>query len=196
MVIPIPIPVTERLVVAAEGTVWKFVTCSSCQEEFAYLLQLEAIGEVSKVIFMDNEEATQEAYAHAQRNLAKKSENVVLPTPCPCCGMYQEEMAAILKEEAYHDRIFGVGMAVTVLSFIPLALSIPNNWLVTIVGVAIGGAIMGYVELAAALYDPNSGDPEPRKRLGKKHTVWGENLAKLRAMLAESEPEVQRPASK
>lgn len=187
MLIPIPIPLGEKQVVAVQGAVWKFVTCAKCHQDFAYLLQLEAIGEDDNVLFLDEEGSRERAHVHAQRNLAKKFENVVVPTPCPCCGYYQEDMAAILKEESYHDRIFGVGMAVTVLSFIPLVFSIPNIWIVTLVGVAIGGAVMGYVELAAALHDPNGGDPEARKRLGQKHSLWGENLTKLRAMLAENE---------
>ncbi len=158
-------------------------------------MHLEAIGHDDKIPFLEDEGATQRARAHAQRNLAKKCENVVLPTPCPCCGYYQDDMAGILKEEAYHDRLFGVGMAVTVLSFIPLAFSVPNIWIATVAGVSLGGALMAYVELAAARFDPNAGDPEPRKLFGQKHTLWGEKLEKLRATLASADPSDGRTPS-
>lgn len=187
MLIPIPIPLGEKQVVAVQGAVWKFVACAKCHQDFAYLLQLEAIGEDDNVLFMDEEGSQKRAHAHAQRNLAKKFENVVVPTPCPCCGYYQEDMVRILKEEGTSDRLFGVGMGVTALSFIPLAFSMPHIWIATTAGVSVGVILMVYAEFFTGRTDPNAGDPQQRILLGQKHTLWGEKLTKLRAMLAENE---------
>ncbi|RCS52967.1 hypothetical protein DTL42_09130 [Bremerella cremea] len=187
MIIPIPIPIGENQVVAVQGSVWKFVTCTQCHQDFAYLLQLEAFGEAHNTFYLDKEGSQKLAHVHAQRNLAKMYENVVVPTPCPCCGYYQEEMVRILKEEGTSDRLFGVGMGVTALSFVPLGFSVPHIWIATATGVSLGVVLMVYAEFFSGRKDPNAGDPEPRKRLGQKHTLWGEKLEILREELARAE---------
>ncbi|PQO27133.1 hypothetical protein [Blastopirellula marina] len=187
MWIPISIPIGEKQVVAVQGAVWKFVTCAKCQQDFAYRLQLEAIGEDVNVLFLDGEGSQKRAHAHAQRNLAKKFVNVVVPTPCPCCGYYQEDMVRILKEEGTSDRLFGVGMGMTALSFIPLAFSVPHIWIATAAGVSVGVILMVYAEFFAGRSDPNAGDPQQRILLGQKHTLWGEKLENLREQLASDE---------
>jgi hypothetical protein len=119
MFIPIPIPIGVKRVVAVQGAVWKFVSCAQCHEDFAYLLQLEAVGEDHDLLFLDAEDSTKRAQAHAEHNLSEQSRNVVAPVPCPSCGFYQADMVRRLKEEGTSDRAFKIGMGVAVLSFVP-----------------------------------------------------------------------------
>jgi hypothetical protein len=179
ILIPIPIGVTH--VAAVQGAVWKFVTCAQCQQRYAYLLELEATGENHDVLFFDGEGAAERARAKAEQNLLHKCRNVVIPVPCPACGWYQEDMTRKLKEEASINPLQIAGAAIAVIAFVPLALSIPYIWVLTVF-LALSGlalVILGY--MLAFRFDPNAGDPEPRKVLGRRHAVWGEQLADLLA---------------
>ena len=43
----------------------------------------------------------------------------------------------------------------------------------------VGLGLIGYADWADARWDPNAGDPEPRKARGRKRAVWGEELDRL-----------------
>ncbi|PQO45833.1 hypothetical protein [Blastopirellula marina] len=181
MYVPIPVPIGERIVVSVQGRAWKFVTCENCQQEYAYVLQLEAIGQDLNVLFLDEADTEKRARAQAEQNLLKQSENMIRPVPCPQCGHYQADMVALLKEESPSNLVFTAGLAVAALSFIPLAFDIPNIWIATAAGVSVGVLLMAYPEFAAYRFNPNDGDPEPRKARGRKHSLWGDQLQKLLA---------------
>jgi hypothetical protein len=176
-----PIPVSVKNVAAVRGAVWKVVSCTHCQQRFAYLLELEAIGEDHNVLFLDPEGSAQRAQAKAEHNLQQQSRNCVLPVPCPTCGFYQEDMAKQLKEGAWTNAYQVAGALIAMLSLIPLAFSIDYNWVLTLVLAVAGLALLSYGYVLSHRYDPNAGDPGPRKELGRRHAVWGERLAELLA---------------
>jgi hypothetical protein len=102
MLIPIPIPpIGAKYVAAVRGAVWKLVSYARCQERYAYLLELEAIGHDHDLLFLDGAGSAQRARAQAEQNLLKKSRNCVLPVPCPSCGFYVDDMSRKLKEAAW-----------------------------------------------------------------------------------------------
>jgi hypothetical protein len=179
MYIPIPMSVTR--VAAVQGAVWKHVACAHCQERYAYLLELEATGEDHDLLFLDGEGSANRARAKAVENLLHKSRNVVLPVPCPNCGSYQDDMSRMMKEEVSINSLQIAGVVLAVLSLVPLAFDIPYNWLLTCVLAVVGLALLVYGYVVAFRFDCNRGDPEPRKALGQKHAVWGEQLAELLA---------------
>jgi hypothetical protein len=186
--IPIPIPIGAKHVATVQGAVWKFVSCSYCQQRYAYLLELEATGEDHDLLFLDGERSAERARAQAEQNLWQKSRNVVLPVPCPNCGSYQDDMSGTLKEEVSINSLQIAGVVIAVLSLVPLAFPIPYIWVFTIVlaVAALALLICGYV--VAFRFDPNAGDPEARKALGRRHAVWGEQLAELLATSPNAEP--------
>jgi hypothetical protein len=188
MPIPIPIPIGAKHVAAVRGVVWKFVSCSHCQERFAYLLESEATGEDHDLAFLDGKGSAERARAQAERNLAQKSRNVVLPVPCPRCGSYQDDMSRQLKDQASVNRVQIMGLVIAVLSLIPLMLDVANGWVLTLVVAALGLTAVAYGTVLAFRFDPNAGDPEARKALGKRHAVWGEQLTELLAMNPGAEP--------
>jgi hypothetical protein len=178
----IPIPVATHWVATAHGTVWKVVTCSHCRLPYAFLLDLETTGtDVGLPLCLDGEEAAKRAQARAEENLSKMARNVVFPLPCPNCGCYQPDMVDLLREEGTSNAPVIAGLIVAVLSFIPLAFSVPYIWAATVAGVSVGFGLIGYADWAAARWDPNAGDPEPRKARGLKRAVWGEELDRLLA---------------
>lgn len=177
----IPIPIGAKHVAAVRGAVWKFVSCTRCQQRYAYLMELEATGEDHDLAFLDGKGAAERARARAERNLLQKSRNVVLPVPCPNCGSYQDDMAKKLREEASINRVQILGLVIAVLSLIPLTFDAAYAWVLTLLVALAGVALVGYGSVLAFRFEPNAGDPEPRKALGRRHAVWGEQLTELLA---------------
>jgi hypothetical protein len=145
------------------------------------LLELEATGEAHDLLFFDPEGTAEQARLQAAHNFVKKSRNVVLAVPCPSCGHYQEDMARNLKQEASINGLQVAGALIVAVAFLPLLFGIPYLWLLTLLGAAIGLAVLtcGYVR--AFRFDPNNGDSKPRKALGQQYAVWGSRLAELTA---------------
>ena len=185
----IPIPVGTKHVAAARARVWRFVACEDCRQDFAYPLDLEGAGQDYDLLFTDAETSAARAQAQAEQNLMHKSRNVVLPIPCPHCGFYQADMSRQLKDVASINLQQVVGLMILLLSFAALALDVPYSWVLTVV-VAIGGlAVLTRGCLLALRFDPNGGDRGRRKTVGQSQTVWGEQLAELRAAVSPSEPD-------
>lgn len=189
MPISIPIPIGTRHVASVQGMIWKFVSCAHCEQRYAYLLQLEATGQDYNLLFLDGKASAESAKAKAEQNLLAKSRNVVLPVPCPNCGSYQEAMSRILKDELSINSFQIAGLVIAAFSLVPLAFGIPYIWVLTIVLAAVGLSLLVYGYAVAFRFDPNAGNPEARKVLGRRHAVWGEQLAELLATNPNAEPD-------
>lgn len=74
------------------------------------------------------------------------------------------------------------------LSLVPLAFGIPYIWVLTIVMAVAGLTLLACGYVIAFRFDPNAGDPGPRKALGRRHAVWGQQLAELLATSPKPEP--------
>src|SRR6516225_7712112 len=169
----------KKAVASVRGSVWKFVSCERCPQRYAYLLELEATGEDLALLSADG--SAERALAKAQENLSQKKQRCLLPVPCPCCGHYQEEMSRLLKEEASINPFQIGGALIAVLGFIAWAFDIASNWVIPLVIGVAGACLMAYGYYLSFRFDPDTGDPEPRKSLGQRHAVWGERLARLLA---------------
>ena len=90
-------------------------------------------------------------------------------------------MARKLKEEGAINPSQIAGALITLFSFVPLAFDVPYIWVLTIVLAVAGLALLSYGYVLAFRLDPNAGDPEPRKALGRRYAVWGEQLDELLA---------------
>jgi hypothetical protein len=188
MHIAIPIPIGVKYIASVQGAVWRFVSCAHCQKHFAYLLELEATGENHDLLFLDGKGSAELARAKAEQNLLQKSKNVVVPVPCPNCGCYQDDMSRQLKDDVSINSLQIAGLVIAVLSLVPLAFSIPYIWILTVVLAAAGVALVAWGYVVAFRFDPNAGDAEARKALGRKNALWGEQLAELLATMPNAEP--------
>lgn len=187
-------------VATAHGTFWKVVACSHCLQRYAYQLKLETTGKDVGSPWTLDIDGPKRAQARAEENLSKIARNVVVPLPCPNCGCYQPDMVDRLRTEATSNAPVIAGVVVAVLSLIPLAFSVPYIWIATVVGMSVGLGLIGYADWATARWDPNAGDPEPRKARGRERAVWGEQLDRLLATNADAGPApnalpVGRPAA-
>jgi hypothetical protein len=88
-------------------------------------------------------------------------------------------MARILKDQRSTNATQLAGVVIGALSLIPLAFDLPYNWIMTVLGVTVGLALLTWGYVLAFRFDPNADDPEARKALGRKHAVWGDQLAEL-----------------
>ena len=64
---------------------------------------------------------------------------------------------------------------------------VANIWMLTVLGAVVGLTLVGYGTVLAHRFDPNAGDPEPRKALGRKYAVWGKQLTELLAISPDAE---------
>src|SRR5687768_7306755 len=97
-------------------------------------------------------------------------------------------MARMLKDEGSINSLQIAGAVIALLSLVPLAIGIPYIWVVTLVLAVTGLALLAWGYVLAFRFDPNAGDPEPRKTLGRGHAVWGEQLEELLAANPRTEP--------
>jgi hypothetical protein len=177
--LPIPIPIGTRHVAAVQGAVWKLVSCTHCKQSYAYLVDVEATGESHDPLFLDGKGAAARARAQAELNLVRKCHKVVVPVPCPSCGSYQDDMARMLKDDVSINPLQIAGAVIAVLSLVPLVFDIPYLWVLAVVMAVAGLTLLACGYVHAFRFDPNAGNPEPRKALGRQHAVWGEQLAQL-----------------
>ena len=175
----IPIPIGTKNSVVAHGVVWKMVHCTHCGERYACQVQLAAVGRDVNLLFIDSAGSAERAKTQALEHLSHQARNAVVPIPCPNCGNYQETTARQMKESAWMNRTQIVGGAIVLASLIFLALPFDYIWIATIVLAVVGLAIVAYGYLIAYRYDPNGGDPEPRKAFARDHAVWGQQLDEM-----------------
>ena len=97
-------------------------------------------------------------------------------------------MSRLLKEEASVNPFQIGGALIAVLGFIPLAMDIAYAWVITLVSGVAGVCLLAYGYYLTVRFDPNAGDPEPRKALGRRRAVWGEQLAQLLAASPDVTP--------
>jgi hypothetical protein len=181
MYIPIPIPTGVKHVACVRGSVLKVISCQHCHQRFAYRVELEAEGHVIDLSYLDGQRSAEQALQKAQDNLLRKRDNAVLPVPCPNCGMYQDDMARSLKADASVNWQQIVGGVVFAVSFLPVLLAVrdPMAWGVIVVGAGVGLALVVRGYTTSFGFDPNAGDPDPRRADGRRLTIWGEELAQL-----------------
>jgi hypothetical protein len=178
----IPVPIGTKYVASVEGRFLKIISCAHCHEFFAFHLDLRARGESHDVLFVGGAKSAAEARKKAQENLLSKGKNVVIPVPCPSCGNYQKDMVEKLKEDVSINPAQITGAVILLLAFLPLAFSRSIFCVCfTVVAALIGIAVIVKGILQTTRFDPNAGDPEPRKASGRSKTLWGKELEELRA---------------
>jgi len=191
MFIFVYLPTGVKHVTSMQGRFLRLVDCKHCQEAYAFQLDLQSTGEVYGA---GDEASAAQARRKAEENLLAKSKNVVLPIPCPKCGCYQKDMVEKMKEDASINSAQIIGLVIVLLAFLPLAISrsaVSISLTVVLALIGIGPLVSGI--LKAFRFDPNVGDPEPRKALGRSKAVWGKELEELRAK-AEDQADRHRGA--
>jgi hypothetical protein len=184
MYIHISVPIGTKHVATVRGSFLNVRTCQECQQPYGIPLDLEATGENYDLLFIDNRGSAERARQLAEEKLAKRSQNLVVPVPCPNCGHYDNEMATLLKDKASINGWQIGGALLLASSAVPLLFDAIHLWTASLaIGlVGLGRLVYGYV--TAFRFDPNTTDREARKVVGRRHAVWGEQLAEL--LLADS----------
>jgi hypothetical protein len=172
------IPTGMHFSVTVHGEVWKIVPCENCATKYAYRMAVSGSGAGTSFLFLNNEGAKAVAREAAEAQLQKRAGKSSAAVPCPVCGWYQRSMLRMVRRRGVHwAQIAGaVVLAVSLAFFLVLEAEAQ--------AVAGGFAACGAALLAAGFVrklreDPNAGDPEPRKQLGRSLAVWGEKLNEM-----------------
>jgi hypothetical protein len=157
----------------------KEVTCEKCQTQFLYALRRTERGMATSVYHIDDEGAQDRALTQAAKNLQMALDSAFECVPCPSCGVYQAEMTQFLKNchlkwlsvLGFCLLMAGAAMFLFYLMFAGdlakyLAIGCP----------AVGLIMIFYRNYAREMHDPNSGDPEGRKRLAEGVAILKKDL--------------------
>jgi hypothetical protein len=192
MFIPLPLSLQWTYSVTVNGAVDKTVRCESCHAEYVYRLERSATGSgTSRVLFIDKEEATEQAAAIAQYALRRELQEGIDLVPCPACGWYQSNM--ITKGRDQHCAWMWLLGVLLTAGLLPLAMlgllinclrcpysppNIPGD--VMLAGLVIlgldGVSLLVARSILAGRYDPNSDDPEARIQLGRSRAMLREEF--------------------
>jgi hypothetical protein len=176
------IPYAQSYTATVRGRFPKFVKCVVCELDYVYLIEREAKGEGTSLLFLDNTGASERAGARAQEALMRKIEKEVDIVPCPACGTIQPDMAQQSRRDR-HRWLFILGMVflpiTAILMMITMAMQGPlgdssgvrTGWTLT----AISGLLFVGLPLLRYFlnrdYDPNSEDLDDRLSLGQSRAI-------------------------
>ena len=89
------------------------------------------------------------------------------------------DMVRQLKENVWSNPMQIVGAIVVSAFFDPVGIRYRLLWIMSLVVAAVGVMFLAHGYAVSFRYDPNAGDPGPRKIVGQSNSVWGEQLAEL-----------------
>jgi hypothetical protein len=175
-----------------QGKVAKEVACTGCGEHYVYILEREASGSGTSLYGLDNSGAQERALSSAAAKLDDYLRNDFEIVPCPNCGTYQPEMVASLKR-SHKMWIWTLGAGLMLLAGIVGLVTL----FFMISGSLSGGTIAAAVVVVLGLtmtalclfrvhrdfgeqYDPNAGDAEPRKEIGRSLAIMKKDMPRKR----------------
>jgi hypothetical protein len=104
-------------------------------------------------------------------------------------------MARHLKEERSVNPFQVTGAVITVLAFLLLFFGTAYASVLTVVLAVAGLSLLCYGYMVAFRFDPNAGDPESRKAIGRRSAVWGDRLTDMLRASEIAEPHAPEPAA-
>jgi hypothetical protein len=180
-----PIPVGSDHVCVITGRAAKLVRCEACRLEFVYVVERSAESSAFSLLFLDESGAEKRAAESATRRLNSFLDRAVDPVPCPGCGWVQRHM--FRPARALHRRGLLVAGGVVAIGVIPLTLvggllnalvpavgpAIPWPLFLKLMGLvlAIGVGLMLAKVVLAYRFDPNAGDRDLNRMLGRER-AW------------------------
>jgi hypothetical protein len=161
----------------------KEVTCEKCGTQYMYGMQRTEEAQGVSLYGLDDQGAQDRAVQAANENLQRALESAFELVPCPQCGAYQSQMIAFLKNAHLKWLSFlGAVLAAGAIVFYFGALAAEKSSVFAGTGslsmLVAGIGMIVFKRWSASRMDPNAGDPEPRRQLGKKLATLKEDLGK------------------
>jgi hypothetical protein len=193
MGIPVGMHYTSRV----SGAAAKPGSCEECGLEYIYLLEREAEGHGSSVLFLDNAGGQRRAAEAAEKALAKRLDRECEVVPCPKCGHIQRDMVRLAKRQ--HLRLvkrigwIWTGLA-AVFGILNAASSIGMEgpyflpWPAFAAIAAVGPAMLAIRLLLAQAYDPNTIGLDDRMAAAKRLALTREEFEKRMKEAEERQP--------
>lgn len=152
------------------ATAVRDVTCEKCRTRYAYAIKRSDFGTGTSIYGLDDAGAERRAANQAAERLREALDNAIELVPCPNCGHYQPDMSAFLKRA--HLKwlaVLGGLMIIVALAGVGAGFFKESLLLVAfgLASLVLGIAMILYRQSEVQKYDPNAGDPEARKELGR-----------------------------
>ena len=93
----------------------------------------------------------------------------------------QLDMVRHLKEKAMINRTQVAGIMIVAFAGISIFFAKGYFWILTIALAIVGTSLTLWGEFVSSRFDPNAGDSEARKTIGRNEAIWGEQLVDLLA---------------
>lgn len=194
------IPYAQSFTATVRGNFPKFVKCVECDLDYVYMIEREATGSGTSLLFLNNSGASRKAGERAEKALREKAEREIDIVPCPQCGTIQPDMVEESRR-LRHRWMFITGMvcipATVVVGILALATQQPPTprglyalfLMLTILSLfgSIGLPLTKY--LLNKNYDPNEDDQKARIRRGRKRAI---TLDAFNEIIQEEQDEQER----
>jgi hypothetical protein len=151
------------------ATIVKAVFCEQCRTKYCYALSRSELGMGTSIYGLDNDGAQGRAADTATQRLQESLFKGFELVPCPNCGAYQTEMVEFMRR-AHLKWLVLVAIGLFASALVALYFGWRGNsisFLLTVVFFAAGIGLIVYRNWSVSSYDPNAGDPEERKQLGR-----------------------------
>jgi hypothetical protein len=158
-----------RHTVQLTASIVKEVVCEKCRTQYFYAVQCTESGLGTTVYGIDEQGAQDRARRSAGAKLENALNCAIDLVPCPNCGTYPPDMVNLLKN-AHMKWMALLGWLLVVVAPVLLVASLAGKPVLALASIAIGLAGLGLImgrRMSAARYDPNAGDAEERKQIGR-----------------------------
>jgi hypothetical protein len=157
-------------IVSLAASVVREVNCEKCGTQYFYAVRRRASGTGTSVYGLDEAGARGRATDRAVTALQNSLQNAFDVVPCPNCGIYQARMVEFMKN-AHLKWLLPVGGLLIAGACLALVPVVSRGNIVSAVAAAVlllaGLGLIFFRYWSVDHYDPNQGDPEPRKQLGR-----------------------------
>jgi hypothetical protein len=183
------IPLGQVSTATLKGKAYKNRLCECCNAEFFYLVEREAIGSGSSLLFLDNQGARDRAAANAEKSLQAVLDKAFEIVHCPQCGWLQKEMVAAERKKRFKwciNTSLVFSMILLMYSLYLFGMHSKNSYLVFLSALASALAGLGLGIFWRIKHDPNQGH-------GGVGTICQERAQASRAILrSEFEAQMRR----
>jgi hypothetical protein len=198
--------------VTLEASTAVAVRCEGCGQKYYYRLDCTAAGRCDAPGNYFAKGAQKRAWQIARRRIRRMLESEILAVPCPHCGQYQEEMAALLCKQRYGwtrdlgvvGGFLGLGGLIGPLFILfiesqkpPQTLAPEAGYVLSACGALVFLASVGLLLFRRhkyATFDPNDQESEQeRVALGRRLAITREQAKAL--METSGEPRYVPPAA-
>jgi hypothetical protein len=156
--------------VTLSASVVKEVTCVKCRTCYCYAMKRTEFGTGTSVYGIDTQGAVDSAANRAAQKLQTALNDSFELVPCPNCGDYQPDMVTFLRNAQLKWLLIPAWICILgALVAFPFTVRHNNTsyFGANAIALLVGIGLILFRKYVGSRHDPNTGDPESRKQLGR-----------------------------